>query len=128
MWSENTQPLLILPMFPTLSQVSAFFRLCQEQHRMFIIAGCKVITNLSSQAGLSVSENIGNVGDVSPDDQLLAFLSGGAGYGKSEVIKALQTLAEYWNSPGAVMTCSFTGIASVKCRAETLHTLFNLNL
>jgi hypothetical protein len=51
-------------------------------------------------------------------------LAGGAGYGKSEVTKALLYLAKSWGYAGSILTTAHTGIASVNVWGQTLHSLF----
>jgi hypothetical protein len=53
--------------------------------------------------------------------QLFGFLLGGAGFGKSAVIRVLLYLAESWGYEGSILTTAHTGIAAVNIWGQTLH-------
>jgi hypothetical protein len=59
-----------------------------------------------------------------PKEQLFGYLNGSAGYGKSEVVKALLFLANNWMLPDTIQTTSFNGIAAVNVYGITLCSMF----
>lgn len=69
-------------------------------------------------------------------DQLLHFLTGGAGVGKSLVVSALyQTLYRLYNADAEsdsdapkILLCAPTGKASFNIGGQTIHSLFKLPL
>ena len=54
-------------------------------------------------------------------DQLIGYVGGIAGAGKSEVIGALLTFAQLWGRRDTVETMAFTGLASLNVEGSTVH-------
>lgn len=73
---------------PSLEDVSWHFRRNFKQHVAFTLVGNAVLKSFIKKS--------------QPDDQLIVFLDGLPGAGKSLVIKALQKLAEMWERSDAI--------------------------
>lgn len=58
------------------------------------------------------------------NDQKLGFLGGLPGAEKSQVIRALQVLADKWRYTGAVTTTAYQGVAAQAANGETIHKVF----
>lgn len=58
------------------------------------------------------------------NDQMIAFLGGLPGAGKSQVIRAIQVLADKWGYPDSVATTAYQGVAAQAAGGETIHKLF----
>lgn len=95
---------------PSLQHVSEAFALNAKQHKAFMMAGTKLITSLI----------LGH----KPENQMIAFLGGLPGAGKSRVIAALQTLAMKWGNAEAVATAAYQGVAAQAVDGVTIHKLF----
>ncbi|OWY96602.1 hypothetical protein PHMEG_00033095 [Phytophthora megakarya] len=61
-------------------------------------------------------------------DQLIGYLGGEAGTGKSTVVDALLTFAQKWGRTGSVETLAFTGVAAINIHGRTIHSARNLKL
>ncbi|OWZ10293.1 hypothetical protein PHMEG_00016878 [Phytophthora megakarya] len=96
--------------FPSLQLVSAAFQLNEKQNKIFVRAGTELLTSI-----LNTQESNG---------QMIEFLGGLPGAGKSRVIGALQGLAEKWNSAEAVATAAYQGVAAQAADGQTIHKLF----
>jgi hypothetical protein len=92
---------------------------------MFIAVGLKFLESIASD--LSV-EFVPSQSHLFVQGHLIAFLAGGAGYGKSEVTKALLFLAKSWGFEGSILTTAHTGIAAVNVWGQTLYSLFKWSL
>jgi hypothetical protein len=103
-----------LPAFPTLLQVSQCFQLGMKQHYIFNAVGQKLISALKYQEG--TNEEL--------PSQVISFLQGPAGYGKSQVIRALLHFAEMWGCTNSIRTAAFQGVAAASCKGTTIHSLF----
>ncbi|ETP30830.1 hypothetical protein F442_20244 [Phytophthora nicotianae P10297] len=100
---------------PSLRDVSSFYQLNRKQHKMFTRAGSRLLQTI-------VSDDSGSV------DQMIGFLAGLPGSGKSRVIKSLQALAKAWNSQDALQTVAYQGVAAKAANGQTIHKLFQWNI
>ncbi|KAF4139664.1 hypothetical protein GN958_ATG11149 [Phytophthora infestans] len=98
------------PDMPLLDQVSLATQLNEKQHKMFANVGKKLLKSLL--LGHDVNE------------QIVAFLGGKPGAGKSRVIGALQVLAQKWKSEESIATCAYQGVAAQAANEQTIHKLF----
>lgn len=64
--------------------------------------------------------------DIKP--QMIAYLGGEAGTGKSTVIHAILRFARGWNRPRTVDTMAFTGVAAINIDGKTIHSARNLSV
>jgi hypothetical protein len=104
-----------LPSSPTLAEVSRHHHLNEKQHKAFTSVGKKLLSALVNGANTS-------------EDQLVTFLGGLPGAGKSQVIKAIQALATAWHHPDAQATVAFQGVAAQAANGDTIHKLFGWGL
>ena len=100
-----------LPNRSSLSDISERFALNLEQHTMFK----KMVSTLASTL-CKVTP---------PQAQVVSFLQGPAGFGKSQVIKALIYYCQNWDQTDAIKTVAFQGTAAMAIgpTGQTLHNL-----
>jgi hypothetical protein len=103
---------------PTLRDVALHCTLNKKQHEMFVLVGCALLSSYRDDLAIVPLER------ADQTDQVLAFMSGAAGTGKSAVIRALLLLAAKWDRPASVRTTAFMGIAAVNCMGRTHHNLY----
>lgn len=60
-------------------------------------------------------------------DQLLFYLGGEGGTGKTRVIEAVSFFCRSWGRPRAVLNAAFTGLAASSIGGSTLHSLVQLS-
>ena len=60
------------------------------------------------------------------EPQLIGYLGGEAGSGKSAVIEALLIFATRWGRRNAIETLAFTGIAAIQADGKTIHSGRNI--
>ncbi|KAG1710585.1 hypothetical protein DVH05_013311 [Phytophthora capsici] len=119
--SDWTDPLpdmqqnLSLHARPSLRDTSRFFRLNKKQHKMFVGAGKCLLSSLTTER-------------TQPEDQMIGFLGGQPGAGKSLVIKALQSLAINWQCSEAISTVAYQGVAAQAADGQTLHKFFGWSI
>jgi hypothetical protein len=121
-----------LPEFPTIAAVSRAFNLNFWQHVMLEVAARHLLYAYSMDIecatgdSLIASETIAAAYDIKP--QLIAYLGGQAGTGKSTVVDALLAFAQQWDRAGSVETLASTGAAAINISGSTMHSAPNLKL
>lgn len=123
------------------SIVAAVFTLNAEQRRAFGACaatlsaqwakGLRNLEALDSGAAPSRTFRRGvadQVVDTVGDGQLLMYLGGTAGSGKSRVIDAVRYFAQSWTRARSVTCAAPTGVAAANIDGSTLHTLLKLSL
>ena len=128
---ELPQP--TLKEFPTIAEASAHANLNEDQHAAFIyIAG----TFLSTLHRACVAEDqtpaphlsralTAEVGFL--HQQLLMYLGGQGGCGKSHLLKAVRAFVTQWGFPDAVKFTATTGAAAIVIGGATLHSQVQLS-
>ncbi|ETN12062.1 hypothetical protein PPTG_09710 [Phytophthora nicotianae INRA-310] len=94
----------------SLEQISLSLDLNVKQRKMFTHVGKKLLSSLL----------LGH----DTNEQVIAFLGGKPGAGKSRVIGALQMLARTWDSAESVATGAYQGVAAQAANGQTIHKLF----
>jgi len=102
------------------------------QHAVFEVAARHLLFEYSNDVATALREpiyppcHIAQPYELKP--QLVAYLGGEAGTGKSNVIHALLTLGQRWERDGSVETLAFTGVAAINIQGRTMHSARNLRL
>jgi hypothetical protein len=121
-----------LPVFPTIGMVSEAFQLNFWQHIFFEVAARHLLFEYSKDIESSLDEAMYPIThSVDPyliKPQLIAYLGGEAGTGKSTVIHALLAIAKKWGREGSVETLAFTGVAAINIKGRTMHSARHLQL
>jgi len=121
-----------LPSFPSIELVSEAFQLNFWQHVVFESAARHLLYAYSQDIADALSEPIlPLVVNASPYElkpQLIAYLGGEAGTGKSTVVDALLRFASRWGREGSVETLAFTGAAAINIKGRTMHSARNLKI
>ncbi|KAK1935190.1 ATP-dependent DNA helicase pfh1 [Phytophthora citrophthora] len=126
-WSPES-----LLQFPTIAMVSEAFMLNFWQHVMFEVAARHLLYAYSLDIESTIGDPLFLPGsrptpfEIRP--QLISYLGGQAGTGKSTVVDALLSFARLWGRVGSVETLAFTGAAAINIHGKTLHTARNLKL
>jgi hypothetical protein len=121
-----------LPPFPTVAMVSEAFKLNFWQHAMFEVAARYLLyayatdIEVASGESLVLSQSRPAPYDIKP--QLIAYLGGQAGTGKSTVVESLLALAREWGRDGSVETLAFNGAAAINIHGKTMHSARKLKL
>ena len=98
----------------SLREVSLAHSLNKLQHAAFNVdVGAALLGELKVDSG---------TGKDKPE-QIICYLGGAGGTGKSRVIKALLSLQESWDQDGRIQVCAPTGIAAVLIDGVTIHSL-----
>jgi hypothetical protein len=74
----------------------------------------------------AVMQELRKAAPTVPMDELLMYMGGAAGSGKSTVIKAVLEFARLWRVRDRVLVTATTGIAAVHVRGQTVHGAFGL--
>jgi hypothetical protein len=102
--------------YATFKDISRYYSLNLQPHTMFIKSASAWAESVASAHEITRFQE--------EEKQFFGYLHGPAGYGKSEVVKALLFLAKNWNLPDTIQTTSFNGIAAVNVFGVTLCSLF----
>jgi hypothetical protein len=116
---------LPLDAYATISQISRHKCLNLEQHLIFAQYAKALMLGLAQGHGIT---DIGELGLGSRHKQVIGFLNGGAGFGKSAAVVALQFLACNWKVPNSVRTASYNGIAAANIGGFTLSSMFGWSI
>lgn len=133
---KETEPTRLDTMFPTIQEHSQHWTLNQKQHMAFVLMAGAILHYLYSincdftedrmSQNKEMMKRLKNILDqlneILPDSkQLLMFLSGCGGSGKSRIIKAFLDFARRWNSSTTVVVTATSGIAAMLIGGCTLH-------
>jgi hypothetical protein len=106
--------------FEGISSISQKMRLNIWQHYVFEVHARHLLFEYTKDICKDVEEiDI----QISPhlQQQLISYIGGSAGSGKSAIISSLLLFAQSWGRRDTVETMSYTGIASILIDGETLH-------
>ena len=127
--SDGTEPKRLPQNFPTLQEQSRHWTLNKEQHYAFLLMGSSLLQHIQSTNQLSTLEvnrtmeqQINKINSylnaiLPKQRQLVMFLAGSGGTGKSRVIKCFTDFCRRWTS-----TCASSGVAASLIQGSTLHT------
>lgn len=107
--------------FATVSDVSRFFGLNEQQHAAFVLIALPLLYKIVD-APLPDREE-GACVDGSP-----LIVTGAGGTGKSRIIDAVRSLAQSWRRPDCVLVTASTGIAAASLGGVTLHNSVGLGI
>jgi hypothetical protein len=109
--------------FPCVHDVSFAYGLKHRQHVAFVTMAQALLTTWRSREdyNLSNSQSLTKMVDQIGKDQLLLYLYGCGGTGKSHVIDAVHAFCIAWEKPGALAKTAMTGKAAVGINGVTLH-------
>jgi hypothetical protein len=125
---DPTRPVLWMtpndrPTFCSIADVSTTYRLNFWQHVCFEKYARHVLYSWTKDI-----ENVANSQIVDEEraryslqPQLIGYLGGEAGSGKSAVIAALLMFATRWGRRNTIETLAFTGVAAIQVHGKTIH-------
>ena len=118
-----------LPLFPSISETSVAFGLNFWQHVMFETAARHLLFSYTRDIEEAACERFlaEEMTTFGLNQQLVAFLGGEAGSGKSTVIDAILKFATQWRRRNTVETMAFTGIAAINIDGRTIHSSRNIS-
>lgn len=126
--------------FPTLQEHSKQWSLNEKQRLAFLLAGAALLKHIymtvqSSQPTAPVPTKrlnasiIGWLEKILPvSGQLVMYLGGSGGTGKSRVIQAYVDFARRWHATASSIVCASTGVAAVLVEGCTLHFALAINV
>lgn len=136
--TDRNRPALLAADFPTLEQHSQHWTLNKKQHSAFLLMGAALLKHIynanisehseTSERILSSVRKIQHYLDVilPQNQQLVMFLAGSGGTGKSRVIQAFTDFSRRWHSTATSVICASTGIASMLILGCTVHSALGL--
>jgi hypothetical protein len=85
----------------------------------------------SGNSSIQIALLTANINDllkkIMPTPQLILFLSGSGGTGKSRVIQTFVDFARRWHSTASVVVCASSGVAAVLIGGCTLHSALGIS-
>ena len=91
------------------------------------LANCVSSGNSSIQIALLTANINDLLKKIMPTPQLILFLSGSGGTGKSRVIQTFVDFARRWHSTASVVVCASSGVAAVLIGGCTLHSALGIS-
>lgn len=131
---KHDGPVLLEQNFPSIEEQSLHWTLNKKQHYAFSLMGAALLKHIflcnsgnesqQSQHIVSIISKIEQHLDVllPESKQLIMFLSGSGGTGKSRVIKPFTDFARRWYSEASVVVTATSGIVAMLILGCTLHT------
>jgi hypothetical protein len=122
----------VLPAFPSIAVTSEAFHMNFWQHAMFEVAARHLLYAYSTDVADVLCEPMYPASyrakpyEIRP--QMIAYLGGEAGTGKSTVVHGLLAFSKMWGREGSVETLAFTGVAAINVKGRTMHSARNLKL
>lgn len=128
---------VVMPVnYPTLEEQSEHWTLNMEQHMSFVLMGAALLQHLLNinsvlelpEAARYRMDNINHlISDILPaSGQLILFLGGSGGTGKTRVIQALVDFARRWNASSSLITSASSGIAAMLIGGCTIHSALGI--
>ena len=136
--TDGTEPDLLDTFYPTLQEHSQHWRLNDKQHKAFLLMSGALLQHafISShqlEEHLSVEEinRISRIKDqleaiLPSSKQLLMFLGGCGGTGKSRIIQAFNDFSRRWHLTSSVVVSASSGIAAMLIGGCTLHSALGI--
>jgi len=138
--SDGSEPELLEANFPSLQEQSKHWSLNAEQHDAFLLMGAALLQHVHTTNQLSELEHnqrlvakihkINNYLDaVLPiNRQLVMFLAGSGGTGKSRVIQCFKDFARRWHSVASTVISASSGVAAMLIGGCTLHSALGIGI
>ena len=117
---SNLQP------FASITDISQALRLNLDQHFVFETATRKLLSHFTDDIVSESQNNAYKVNQQPCNKQLVGYVGGEAGSGKSEIISGILTMARLWGRRNTVETMASTGLAGILVEGDTIH--FNRSL
>ena len=115
---------------PFIDDVSYAFGLKYRQHVAFVTMACALLQTWRSRIADSHPSNtkpLSTIIEGIHQQQLLFFLYGCGGTGKSHVIDAVQAFCNAWERPNSIAKLAMTGKAAVGISGVTLHSWIGMH-
>ena len=124
--------------FPTIEEHSRHWTLNEKQHIAFVLMAAALLQHVFSAnngtEGLTTPDTINRITrirsqleEILPDSkQLLMFIGGCGGTGKSRIVKAFRDFARRWHSDSTVVVSATSGIAAMLIGGCTLHSALGI--
>lgn len=118
-----------LQQYPYVDDVSYAFGLKYRQHIAFVTMAQALLKTWREREDTTSSalQPITSILDHIGQNQLLFFLYGCGGTGKSHVINAIEAFCIAWGKPGAIAKTAMTGKAAVGINGKTLHSFLGMH-
>jgi hypothetical protein len=138
--TDGTEPTQLEANFPTLQDQSKHWCLNIQQHRAFLLMGASLLQHLYTSNELSDFETnqdlVAKIHKINAyitallphDKQLVLFLAGSGGTGKSRVIKCFTDFARRWHSTASNVITASSGVAATLIQGSTLHTALGIGI
>ena len=136
--TDGSAPIRMEANFPKMSEHSKHWTLNQKQHFSFVLIAAALLKHifdanrpdhaqLATQMG-EISTNIENyLSSILPQTgQLILYLGGSGGTGKSRVIQAFVDFARRWHSVASHVICASSGVAAILIGGCTLNTAIGI--
>ena len=130
---KNADPVELDEYFPTIQEQSTHWTLNEKQHAAFTLISAALLKHIWLTNEMDPSMNGWQHSQITQEiktslqkifnttEQLVLFLGGSGGTGKSRVIQAFVDFARRWHSSASIVITASSGIAAVLIGGCTLH-------
>ncbi len=135
---DGTEPEKLNTYFPTIEDHSRDWTLNEKQHMAFLLMAVALLQHVFSANSDNISQSspellnrfsrkAAQLEEVLPSSkQLVMFLGGCGGTGKSRIIQAFLDFARRWHSSSTVVVSATSGIAAMLIGGCTLHSALGI--
>ncbi len=130
---DGTEPIILESNFPTLNEQSKHWSLNAKQHQAFLLAGAALLQHISKTNSIDPSNQTTSCRNLTTaitehlnillpkDGQLIMYLGGSGGTGKSRVIQAFVDFSRRWLATASTVITASSGVAAVLIGGCTIH-------
>ena len=135
---SGSAPTVLEANFPTIQEHSKHWTLNEKQHIAFVLIAAALLKHISEANKPDRSHVATQMGRISmnidallqailpPSGQLVLYLGGSGGTGKSRVIQAFVDFARRWHSMASHVICASSGVAAILIGGCTLHSALGI--
>ena len=138
--SDGSEPETLEQNFPAIQEQSRHWSLNQEQNDAFILMAAALLQHINNTNQLSELEHIQSMTSkiqkmnsyldiiLPTNRQLVMFLAGSGGTGKSRVIQCFKDFARRWHSVSSTVISASSGVAAMLIGGCTIHSALGIGI
>lgn len=138
--SDGSEPETLEQNFPAIQEQSRHWSLNQEQNDAFILMAAALLQHTNNTNQLSELEHIQSMTSkiqkmnsyldiiLQTNRQLVMFLAGSGGTGKSRVIQCFKDFARRWHSVASTVISASSGVATMLLGGCTIHSALGIGI
>lgn len=135
---DGSEPDVLEADFPTLDEQSKHWTLNEKQHQAFLLGGAAFLQHISNANAIDPSQHTVSSKRITTaikehlkkllpkDGQLIMYLGGSGGTGKSRVIRAFVDFSRRWHATTSTVITASSGVAAILIGGCTIHSALGI--